>query len=273
MKRDGPSGEGGYPCGRPSASSAPYGTTNSSPGEVKRRNRWTQDRLVGSTAPSPSSPSNHGDFGGAAEAPVPQGTSQRRPQGPLAVKSKAAKPASDQQRGVPEQGLLNALHARLQTPSATSPGLLSMVPARPAATGAADPQMPAPSTDDPGTGTHAPAGTAATTKEKYLQEEEEQSGPVDTEIALLAEQRAMRVVHRYQTLSVKTSANAGAQSAKAPEVLPPVAPPVSLYANLPHWHALVSSCVTLGCYSGLPSIVDLPSLVFEGSTSANCHGK
>ena len=49
----------------------------------------------------------------------------------------------------------------------------------------------------------------------------------------LAEQRAMHVVHRYQTLSVKMSAHEGARSAVEPEALPPVAPPISLYANLP----------------------------------------
>ena len=71
LNRDGPSGEGGYPSGRPSASSAVSGTDNSFTGDVKRRNRWTQGLLVGSTAPpqgvdpastpsnGPSSPSNH----------------------------------------------------------------------------------------------------------------------------------------------------------------------------------------------------------------------
>ena len=136
---------------------------------------------------------------------------------------------TEQRQSVPEQGLLHALQAQLLTPPATPPGLLSMVTARPAATGAANPQMPAPSANEPSTDTHTPAGTAAPTTDIYLQEEEEQSGSVDAEIALLSEQRAMHVVHRYQTLSVNVSANADAQSAKAPEVLPPV----SLYANLP----------------------------------------
>ena len=64
-----------------------------------------------------------------------------------------------------------------------------MVPARPATTGAANPQMPAPSTNDPGT--HTPADTAAPTTEIYLHEVEEQSKPIDAELAQLAEQRAM----------------------------------------------------------------------------------
>ena len=85
-----------------------------------------------------------------------------------------------------------------------------MATARPAATGAANPQMPAPPTNDASTGTHTLAGTAAFTTEIYLQEEEEQSGSLDAEIAL-SEQRAMHVAHRYQTLSVfffTTSADA-----------------------------------------------------------------
>ena len=155
VKRDGPSGEGGYPCGRPSVSSR---------AEVKRRNRWTQGLLVGSTSPPqgvdpPSTPSNRTTSPArqrafdAVEASGPQSTSKPRPQGPLAVKSKAAKVAkptpsaqqgTEQPKSVPEQGLLHALHARLQTPPSTSAGLLSMVPARPATTGAANPQMPAP---------------------------------------------------------------------------------------------------------------------------------
>ena len=52
-------------------------------------------------------------------------------------------------------------------------------------------------------------------------------------------------MHRYQTLSVKASENAGAQSAKAPGVLPPVAPPVSLYANLPQEWPLARLSVQL----------------------------
>ena len=87
----------------------------------------------------------------------------------------------------PEQGLTNALHARLQTPPAPPTGLLSMVTARPPTMGATNPQMPAASTGDPHT--HTPTEAAAPTKEIYLQEEEEQSGSADTEITRLAESR------------------------------------------------------------------------------------
>ena len=43
----------------------------------------------------------------------------------------------------------------------------------------------------------------------------------------------MHIVHRYQTLSVEMAARASAETAETLEALPPVAPPVSLYANLP----------------------------------------
>ena len=68
----------------------------------------------------------YGENQGAAEAPTPQAASQPRPQGPLAVKSKAAKPAMDQQRRGPEQGLINAIYSRLHTPPAPATGPLSI---------------------------------------------------------------------------------------------------------------------------------------------------
>ena len=149
----------------------------------------------------------YGENQGAAEAPTPQAASQPRPQGPLAVKSKAAKPAMDQQRRGPEQGLINAIYSRLHTPPAPATGLLSI-----------NPQMPAAPADDPST--HTPTKAAAPTKEIYLEEAEEQSGSVDTEITQLAEQRAMQMVHRYQTLSVEMIARASAETAERLEALP-----------------------------------------------------
>ena len=86
----------------------------------------------------------------------------------------------------------------------------------------------------------------------------------------------MHVVHRYQTLSVEMTARASAETAEKLETLPPVAPPVSLYANLPQEWPLARlsvHCGTLGYCSGLPSNVELLSSVFEGSTSASCRGK
>ena len=103
--------------------------------------------------------------------------------------------------------------------------------------------MPVTPTEDPST--HSPTKAAAHTKEIYLQETEEQSGSVNTDITHLAEQRAMQMVHRYQTLSVEMLARARAETAAMPAALPPVAPPVSLYANLPQEWPLARLSVQL----------------------------
>ena len=122
-------------------------------------------------------------------------------QGPLAVKSKAAKPTADPQERAPEQGLIDALQSRLHTPPMPATGLLSIAAARPPTTGAANPQMPGATTEDPGARTSTKE--EVTTQEIYLQEADDQSGPVDADITHLAEQRAMQMVLRYQTLSVE----------------------------------------------------------------------
>ena len=121
----------------------------------------------------------------------------------------------DQQRRGPEQGLINAIYSRLHTPPAPTTGLLSIATARPPTTGTTNPQMPATPANDPSI--HTPTKAAAPTKEIYLQEAEEQSGSVDTEITQLAEQRAMQMVHRYQTLSVEMIARSSAETAETPE--------------------------------------------------------
>ena len=56
-----------------------------------------------------------------------------------------------------------------------------MVTARPAATGAANPQMPAPSTNDPSTGAHAPVQLALPLP-RNTPEQEEQLGSMNAEI-------------------------------------------------------------------------------------------
>ena len=65
-----------------------------------------------------------------------------------------------------------------------------------------------------------------TTQEIYLQEADDQPGPVDADITHLAEQRAMQVVLRYQMLSVERITQTSPHTAE-----PPTAPPVSLYAS------------------------------------------
>ena len=149
----------------------------------------------------------------------------------------------NQQGRASEQGLIEAIHSRLHTSPAPATGLLSIAAARPPAVGATNPQMPVTPTEDPST--HSPTKAAAHTKEIYLQETEEQSGSVNTDITHLAEQRAMQMVHRYQTLSVEMLARASAETAAVPAALPPVAPPVSLYANLPQEWPLARLSVQL----------------------------
>ena len=77
------------------------------------------------------------------EDPAPHVAPRPKRQGPLAVKSKAAKPAADQQKRAPGQGLIEAIHSRLHTSSMPATGLLSIAAARPPMTGVANPQMPA----------------------------------------------------------------------------------------------------------------------------------
>ena len=164
------------------------------------------------------------------EDPAPHVAPRPKRQGPLAVKSKAAKPAADQQKRAPGQGLIEAIHSRLHTSPMPATGLLSIAAARPPMTGVANPQMPATPPDNPGP--HTPTKEDAPTKELYLHETEDQAGSVNADITHLAEQRAMQMVHRYQTLSVETDASTSAGAAESPVALPPVTPPVSLYANL-----------------------------------------
>ena len=79
------------------------------------------------------------------------------------------------------------------------------------------------------------------TQEIYLQEADDQSGPVDA--ASRAESNDM--VFRYQTLSIERIAQASPHTAELPTTLPPVVPPVSLYANLPQEWSLARLSVQL----------------------------
>ena len=117
-------------------------------------------------------------------------------------------------------------------------GLLSIAAARPSTTGAANPQMPEAATEDPGVRTSTKE--EVTTQEIYLQEADDQSGPVDADITHLAEQRAMQVALRYQMLSVERITQTSPHTAE-----PPTAPPVSLYANLPQEWPLARLSVQL----------------------------
>ena len=249
-------GNSGHPCDCPSVPPAKASSTNLPLGEEKRRNRWATSSPTVSVAPpqgvdpaarsddSPASPTSpaHPGSKGAVEAPAPQATARPTPQGPLAVKSKAAKPAAVSQERAPEQGLLDALQSRLHTPPTPATGLLSIAAARPPTTGAANPQMPAATTEDPGTRTSTKEEVA--TQEIYLQEADDQSGPVDADITQLAEESSMHMVFRYQMLSIERIAQASPHTAELPTTLPPV-PPVSLYADLPQEWPLARLSVQL----------------------------
>ena len=90
-----------------------------------------------------------------------------------------------------------------------------------------------PVADTNGPEEHTSTKEEAPATEIFLAEADDQSGPVDADIAHLAEQRAMHMLLRYQTQAVKHSTQTSTNTADATTILPPVAPPVSLYANLP----------------------------------------
>ena len=73
--------------------------------------------------------------------------------------------------------------------------------------------MPVAGTHDPGA--HTSTKEEAPTKEIFIEEADDQSGPVDADITYLAEQRAMHMV-LYQTLAVRHLAQTNSDSAEAP---------------------------------------------------------
>ena len=161
---DGLKSNGGHPRDRLLASSSTASPINLPAGEAKRRNRWVSSLPAVSTAPpegvdpdsrssnSPTSPADP-EGRGYNRGSCPPTSSRPKLRGPLAVKSKAAKPAADRQGRAPEQGLIEAIHSRLHTPPAPATGLLSIAAARPLTKGATNPQMPATPTQDPSTHT------------------------------------------------------------------------------------------------------------------------
>ena len=67
----------------------------------------------------------------------------------------------------------------------------------------------------------------------FLEETDDRAGTVDADITHLAEQRAMHTVLRYQMQALRHSAPADSSFVVESAALAPVAPPLSLYANLP----------------------------------------
>ena len=253
-------GEGGHPCGRPlvppSKDTAVKTTVNPCLEEAKRRSRWASSPpAVSAALPQGVDPESQsaasssqtrppcGYDKGVMVAPTPPVTARPKMQGPVAVKSKAVKPTVHPQERASEQGMIDAIQSRLHTPPPPDAGLMSIAAARPTATAATNPQMPVIATDD--TGVHTSTKEEAPTTEIFLEEADDQSGPVDADITHLAEQRAMHTVLRYQTLAVKYINKTSSASTEVPTTLPPVAPPVSLYANLPQEWPLACLSVQL----------------------------
>ena len=131
---------------------------------------------------SPTSPAfSAGE--GVDKAPAPQATARPRIQGPFAVKSEVAKPAEYPQGRGTEQGMIDAIQSRLHTPLPPETGLQSIVAARSAATAATNPQMPVVDTNDPEV--HTSTKEEAPAIEIFLAEADDQSGPVDADMAPL----------------------------------------------------------------------------------------
>ena len=155
--------ESGHPCGCPPVPLVENSPVSPRIVEAKRRSRWASSPPAVSAAPplgvdktrrsaaSPDSPTSPACSAskGVDEAPAPQATARPRIQGPLAVKSKVAKPAEYPQGRVTEQGMIDAIQSRLHTQPPSDTGLLSIAAARSAATAATNPQMPVADTNDP----------------------------------------------------------------------------------------------------------------------------
>ena len=128
--------------------------------------------------------------------------------------------------------MIDAIQSRLSTQPPSNTGLLSIAAAKSAATAATNPQMPV---ADANPEVHASSKEETPAMEIFLADADDQSRPVDADKAHLAEQRAMHSLLRYQTQAVKhsTHTHTSTNSGNATTMLPPVVPPVSLYANLP----------------------------------------
>ena len=109
--------------------------------------------------------------------------------------------------------MIDAIQSRLHTPLPPEAGLLSIAAARSAVTAATNPQMPFADTNDPEV--HTSTKEEAPAIEIFLAEADDQSGPVDADIAHLAEQRAMHSLLRYQTQAVKHSTHTSTESVDA----------------------------------------------------------
>ena len=216
------------------------------PTDARRRNRW-KHALPESTAspscgvePAPTSP-NSQDSHEEQEAPhkvAPQRRVRKSPLKLSAVKSKAVKPHPPAQRGARRLPSIPELGPPQEPPylqACGHTGLANLEADRMKEEVAANPNMPEP--DASCNSSDNPANRVETTAEIYLQEESEQAGTVDTDLALQSEQRAMQELYRFQKLSL--------QALDQPDASLPAPPPTNLYAVLPKEWPLARMSVSM----------------------------
>ena len=180
---------------------------------------------------SPTSPAEPAH---PASADAPAGPAGSRPLlvGPVAVKSKAVKPAKAQKLPTAEQGLVDAIQSRLHPFPESNQSLLSVAAEGPTSTVAANPEMPPVPAE--AHGVQKSADERATTTEVDLRDTE--NDPVDADLTHMAEQRAMQMVHRFQMAAIELNDQAkdtASEVAPSSSTTSIAAPPTSLYANLP----------------------------------------
>ena len=212
-------------------------------GKKTRRSRWASSLPAVSTAPpqgmdpasrstahrsSPTRPTS--DTGEEViDAPGPQAATQPKLQELPSTHSKAPEVTEQQKGRAPEHAMIDALQSRLNPCDWTVEHCGYQT--RPTATAVMNPKMPAVATSD--SGAHTPRKDEAPMREIFLEETDDRAGTVDADITHLAEQRATRTVLRYQMQALRHSAPADSSAFEESTALAPVAPPLSLYANLP----------------------------------------
>ena len=95
--------------------------------------------------------------------------------------------------------MVDAIQSRLNPLPESNQSLLSVAAEGPTSTVAANPEMPPVPAEAHGAQKSAEA--TATTTEIDLRDTE--NGPVDADLTHMAEQRAMQIVHRFQTAAIE----------------------------------------------------------------------
>ena len=159
--------EGGHPRGCPSVSPTGDEDVDVPAGKAQRKSRWAAhvpsvttlppqgvDRTSDFLQPYQSDGANKRDATRTsclppAAPPVSSTAARPKLQGPLAVKSKAVKPASAQSQVTAEQGLANAIQSRLQAPGVAGRSLVDLAADKPPVKATANPRMPSELAADP----------------------------------------------------------------------------------------------------------------------------